>query len=225
MAAHPGAAQSQLVLATRAGQAGASSSPHVTAAASCHRATAPTPGIRAAATAAAATAATASATAVPAGAGSGGSVTRLAASAVNTCRTCSARAENARSQPRTVEAGRPSRPTTARCPDPAAFASKASPITSPASARRARHHADRKSTRLNSSHITTSYAVFCLKKKKDFKIVKEMGLRETGILTSASDYHIFNKLKKTRRVAMDFFFNDTATTEIYTLSLHDALPI
>jgi len=39
--------------------------------------------------------------------------------------------------------------------------------------------------------------------KADFKIVKEMGLRETGILTSASDYHIFNKLKKTRRVAMD----------------------
>src|SRR5437667_552234 len=27
-------------------------------------------------------------------------------------------------------------------------------------------HADRKSTRLNSSHITISYAVFCLKKKK-----------------------------------------------------------
>src|SRR5437773_8270225 len=27
-------------------------------------------------------------------------------------------------------------------------------------------HRDRKSTRLNSSHITISYAVFCLKKKK-----------------------------------------------------------
>src|SRR3712207_7447205 len=26
-------------------------------------------------------------------------------------------------------------------------------------------------------------------------------------------------------VSIDFFFNDTATTEIYTLSLHDALPI
>src|SRR5690625_6855540 len=26
---------------------------------------------------------------------------------------------------------------------------------------------DRKSTRLNSSHVATSYAVFCLKKKKD----------------------------------------------------------
>src|SRR5258708_18216223 len=26
-------------------------------------------------------------------------------------------------------------------------------------------------------------------------------------------------------VPLDFFFNDTATTEIYTLSLHDALPI
>src|SRR5688500_19094488 len=27
---------------------------------------------------------------------------------------------------------------------------------------------DRKSTRLNSSHLVTSYAVFCLKKKKEF---------------------------------------------------------
>src|SRR5207249_10843808 len=29
-----------------------------------------------------------------------------------------------------------------------------------------RTHADRKSTRLNSSHVSISYAVFCLKKKK-----------------------------------------------------------
>ena len=28
-----------------------------------------------------------------------------------------------------------------------------------------------------------------------------------------------------RFVSVFFFFNDTATTEIYTLSLHDALPI
>src|SRR2546422_3737051 len=28
-----------------------------------------------------------------------------------------------------------------------------------------------------------------------------------------------------RATLRDFFFNDTATTEIYTLSLHDALPI
>jgi len=34
--------------------------------------------------------------------------------------------------------------------------------------------------------------------KEDLKLVKEMGLRETGILTSASDYHIFLKLKKNR---------------------------
>ena len=27
------------------------------------------------------------------------------------------------------------------------------------------------------------------------------------------------------RIFLVFFFNDTATTEIYTLSLHDALPI
>ncbi|MEE9200955.1 MAG: 2-isopropylmalate synthase [Candidatus Brocadiales bacterium] len=38
--------------------------------------------------------------------------------------------------------------------------------------------------------------------KKDFKLVKEMGLKETGILTSASDYHIFLKLNKNRGQAM-----------------------
>jgi len=38
--------------------------------------------------------------------------------------------------------------------------------------------------------------------KEDFKLVKEMGLKETGILTSVSDYHIFLKLKKNRRVAL-----------------------
>ena len=27
--------------------------------------------------------------------------------------------------------------------------------------------------------------------KNDFKLVKEMGIKETGILTSCSDYHIF----------------------------------
>ena len=32
--------------------------------------------------------------------------------------------------------------------------------------------------------------------KEDFKLVKEMGLKETGILSSVSDYHIFLKLKK-----------------------------
>src|SRR5256885_8370008 len=31
---------------------------------------------------------------------------------------------------------------------------------------RGRQHGDRKSTRLNSSHLVISYAVFCLKKKK-----------------------------------------------------------
>lgn len=39
--------------------------------------------------------------------------------------------------------------------------------------------------------------------KKDFQLVKEMGLEETGILTSCSDYHIFLKLGWTRRQALD----------------------
>src|SRR2546426_249930 len=58
---------------------------------------------------------------------------------------------------------------------------------------------DRKSTRLNSSHLVISYAVFCLKKK--------------------------NHIYRLSPLIFLFFFNDTATTEIYTLSLHDALPI
>ncbi|RJP60798.1 MAG: 2-isopropylmalate synthase [Candidatus Auribacter fodinae] len=41
--------------------------------------------------------------------------------------------------------------------------------------------------------------------KADFKLVKEIGLKETGILTSASDYHIFLKLKKSRREAMNSY--------------------
>ena len=39
--------------------------------------------------------------------------------------------------------------------------------------------------------------------KKDFEHAKSLGLKECGILVSSSDYHIFNKLKKTRREAMD----------------------
>lgn len=39
--------------------------------------------------------------------------------------------------------------------------------------------------------------------KEDFKLVKDMDLEECGILVSCSDYHIFNKLHKTRKQAMD----------------------
>lgn len=38
-------------------------------------------------------------------------------------------------------------------------------------------------------------------KEEDFKLVKDMGLKETGILTSISDYHIFLKLKLNRTKA------------------------
>lgn len=39
--------------------------------------------------------------------------------------------------------------------------------------------------------------------RKDFELARGMGLKECGILVSCSDYHIYNKLKKTRRQAMD----------------------
>ncbi len=43
--------------------------------------------------------------------------------------------------------------------------------------------------------------------KDDFKLVKDIGLKETGILTSVSDYHIFIKLKKTRKKAMEEYLD------------------
>ena len=41
--------------------------------------------------------------------------------------------------------------------------------------------------------------------KQDFKLVKDLGVRETGILVSCSDYHIFKKLKMTRKQAMNTY--------------------
>src|SRR5574340_1581061 len=38
-------------------------------------------------------------------------------------------------------------------------------------------------------------------------------------------FSIFRLLSRSLSFFFFFFFNDTATTEIYTLSLHDALPI
>src|SRR5471032_1356794 len=87
---------------------------------------------------------------------------------------------------------------------------------------------DRKSTRLNSSHITISYAVFCLKKKKKHQINRTDGQKNLFQLDRLHLAFPFLCDYSTRDQAAPFnffFFNDTATTEIYTLSLHDALPI
>lgn len=41
--------------------------------------------------------------------------------------------------------------------------------------------------------------------KKDFKMVKELGIKETGILVSCSDYHIFKKMQMSRRQVVDYY--------------------
>lgn len=46
--------------------------------------------------------------------------------------------------------------------------------------------------------------------KEDFKLVRDLGIRETGILVSCSDYHIFKKLKMTRKQAMDMYLATVA---------------
>src|SRR5574340_823695 len=73
---------------------------------------------------------------------------------------------------------------------------------------------DRKSTRLNSSHQKISYAVFCLSLRARVRSVAESA---SAFSRASSDF-------PPTSISL-FFFNDTATTEIYTLSLHDALPI
>jgi len=47
--------------------------------------------------------------------------------------------------------------------------------------------------------------------KNDFKLVKEMGLKETGILTSCSDYHIFLKLNLSRQDALKQYLDIVRT--------------
>src|SRR6185295_8498809 len=91
---------------------------------------------------------------------------------------------------------------------------------------------DRKSTRLNSSHANMSYAVFCMKKKNTTTLLRtrvrlcatgdsdrRVGPRSWSL--PSDSYYPFHGSASRRT----FFFHDTATTEIYTLSLHDALPI
>src|SRR5204863_107909 len=123
---------------------------------------------------------------------------------------------------------------------------------------------DRKSTRLNSSHVEISYAVFCSKKKtitsiiliklirvslgtvrhpRRFKIVvidiqitlKQMLRDFIGIRVNRAKksgmVNITSSVNSRERSGINtilhelFFFINTDTTKIYTLSLHDALPI
>src|ERR1022692_1501397 len=76
---------------------------------------------------------------------------------------------------------------------------------------------DRKSTRLNSSHLVISYAVFCLKKNNlnhhAEELVHHLFPGHLPVIHGLVGIFIF------------FFFNDTGTTKIYTLSLPGALPI
>src|SRR6267378_2428636 len=83
---------------------------------------------------------------------------------------------------------------------------------------------DRKSTRLNSSHVEISYAVFCLKKKKQ-EFSRDPGIKLLKWIRCVSESagRARSELRHSGDPAR--FFNDAATTEIYTLSLHDALPI
>src|ERR1035437_5297091 len=94
---------------------------------------------------------------------------------------------------------------------------------------------DRKSTRLNSSHANISYAVFCLKKKgySDHRIRDARAylshlayMRRDPVGPKLGEHAVYEpQCSQFLGCEIDFFFNDTATTEIYPLSLHGTLPI
>src|SRR6516162_7808988 len=97
---------------------------------------------------------------------------------------------------------------------------------------RQRSSRDRKSTRLNSSHLVISYAVFCLKKKKTRQRRAAAGRTLSPNAAQAvrlcrTRWHRRTHRHEPRSIDLGFcfFFNETAPTDIYTLSLHDALPI
>src|SRR5690242_11922749 len=78
--------------------------------------------------------------------------------------------------------------------------------------------------------MSISYAVFCLKKKKKNKKTQLPYSKSTLLPHSVHvdlPYMFPTSLchPYPATYVFFFFFNDTATTEIYTLSLHDALPI
>ena len=43
--------------------------------------------------------------------------------------------------------------------------------------------------------------------RDDFKLVKDLGIRETGILVSCSDYHIFKKMQMSRKACMEYYLH------------------
>src|SRR6266536_2957635 len=124
-----------------------------------------------------------------------------------------------------------SRPACSRRPGARSGATARRPACRRAAAR------DRKSTRRNSSHEWTSYAVFCLKKKKCWKAGRSpvntvapwptpsMEVVEARVLEIQANLHRLATVDPVRRFDDLFFFMGAAASEIYALSLHDALPI
>src|SRR5262245_63780815 len=82
-------------------------------------------------------------------------------------------------------------------------------------------HRDRKSTRLNSSHLGISYAVFCLKKK--IKLVVKFLLARVAMQRSHTPTAITN-LVSLRRVQLTGVFSSIVNPWIRH-SLHEALTL
>src|SRR3989454_8760024 len=81
---------------------------------------------------------------------------------------------------------------------------------------------DRKSTRLNSSHLVISYAVFCLKKKKNKKgnVIALQG-GESHPVTAARHSGILFDLPLQNRIVYDRIYKQQVGTISYITRSHD----
>src|SRR5437868_989467 len=105
------------------------------------------------------------------------------------------------------------------------------PLSAPGMASQTTRSGDRKSTRLNSSHVSISYAVFCLKKKKQYittlprcsKTPHPTPPAPTPPCHSSPSHNPSPAIPP--RYLSSFSSHPPPTPQTYTLSLHDALPI
>jgi len=60
---------------------------------------------------------------------------------------------------------------------------------------------------LSKGYLYPEVTTWIRAKEEDFKLVKEMGIKETGILVPCSDYHIFKKLNLSRKQAVELYIS------------------
>src|SRR5215204_3463925 len=123
------------------------------------------------------------------------------------------------------------RPTTLTlCPNTTHFRSSPRQSRSglkggPTASSRARRRSEEHTSELQSHSELVCRLLLEKKKNQELPPPEKSSSSSFDLLTERLIGQISLLLSSDQQSTANFFFNDTATTEIYTLSLHDALPI